>query len=267
MSDDEGSDYSDYNNEVGETEYILNPNKTVKFKSPQIINIKDDDDEFASVSDDNDNDDEYQIEDIIDNTLNNKKTFIEEEDDEDDNENDFSDEEYVDNNDTIYNNPKTTTTINPKKTNITKKTIKKTNFNYNDNDEDDDLEENYLQKFETEIISDYITEFHPECYNHNADEINKLSVVIRDSNNFIIDSLHKTTPILTKYEKTRILGQRSKQIEGGSKPFVLVPENIIDSYIIANLELQEKKIPFIIKRPIPNGKFEYWKVKDLEILY
>jgi DNA-directed RNA polymerase I, II, and III subunit RPABC2 len=69
---------------------------------------------------------------------------------------------------------------------------------------------------------------------------------------------------LTKYEKSRVLGQRAKQIESGSKPFVRVPENVIDSYIIANLELQEKRIPFIIRRPIPNGGCEYWNLKDLE---
>ena len=63
-----------------------------------------------------------------------------------------------------------------------------------------------------------------------------------------------------------MLGQRAKQIETGSKPFVKVPENIIDSYVIAELELREKKIPFIIKRPIPGGAFEYWNLKDLEII-
>lgn len=69
---------------------------------------------------------------------------------------------------------------------------------------------------------------------------------------------------MTKYEKARILGQRAKQIETGAKPFVKVPENVIDSYVIAELELREKKIPFIIKRPIPGGGFEYWHMRDLE---
>ena len=71
---------------------------------------------------------------------------------------------------------------------------------------------------------------------------------------------------MSKYEYTRVLGQRAKQIEGGAKPFVEVEPNIIDSYIIAENELREKKIPFIIKRPLPNGSNEYWKVSDLSIL-
>jgi DNA-directed RNA polymerase I, II, and III subunit RPABC2 len=135
-----------------------------------------------------------------------------------------------------------------------------------DEDEEDDYDENYLQKFDTEISKNYITEFHPECLNHNYDEITKLSTVVRNSDNIIIDPLHRTIPFLTKYEKARILGQRAKQIETGSKPFVKIPENIVDSYIIAELELREKKIPFIIKRPIPSGGFEYWHLKDLEII-
>jgi DNA-directed RNA polymerase subunit K/omega len=136
----------------------------------------------------------------------------------------------------------------------------------NDDDDDDEYEENYLQKFDYEINKNYVEEFHPECLNHNSDEVSKLAKVIRDENNIIIDSLHKTLPYLTKYEKARVLGQRAKQIETGAKPFVKVPDNIIDGYVIAELELREKKIPFIIKRPIPGGAFEYWHIKDLEII-
>jgi len=134
----------------------------------------------------------------------------------------------------------------------------------NDDDDDDEYEENYLQKFDNEINRNYIVDFHPECLNHNSDEVAKLSKVIRDENNIVIDPLHRTLPYLTKYEKARVLGQRAKQIETGAKPLVKVPENIIDSYVIAELELREKKIPFIIKRPIPGGAFEYWNLKDLE---
>jgi DNA-directed RNA polymerase subunit K/omega len=136
--------------------------------------------------------------------------------------------------------------------------------NEDEYDDEDEYDENYLQKFDNDVNKNYINEFHPECLNHNSDEVSKLSNVIRDENNIIIDPLHKTLPFLTKYEKARILGQRAKQIETGAKPFVKVPENIIDAYIIAELELREKKIPFIIKRPIPNGGFEYWNIKDLE---
>lgn len=133
-------------------------------------------------------------------------------------------------------------------------------------DEDDDDDENYLQKFDSEISKNYISQQHPECAHHNYDEISKLSIVVKDNDGIIVDPLHKTLPFLTKYEKTRILGQRTKQIECGASPFIKVPEGIIDAHIIAELELQQKRIPFIIRRPLPGGGSEYWNLKDLEML-
>ena len=134
----------------------------------------------------------------------------------------------------------------------------------NDDDEDDDYDDNYLQKFDNEISKNYIEEFHPECLSHNYDEVAKLSIVVKNSDGIIIDPLHRTVPYLTKYEKARILGQRAKQINSGAYPFVKVPENVIDGYIIAEMELKLKRSPFIIRRPLPNGGSEYWKVQDLE---
>ena len=132
-----------------------------------------------------------------------------------------------------------------------------------EDDDDDDEDDDYLQKLENK---DFIIENHPEILNINYNAINKLCTVVRDDDNNIIDPQHKTVPILTKYEKTRILGVRSKQLNNGAQPFISVNENIIDGLIIANLELQEKKIPYIIKRPISGNNFEYWKLEDLEII-
>jgi DNA-directed RNA polymerase subunit K/omega len=152
--------------------------------------------------------------------------------------------------------------------NVKTKVISKPLIINNDEDEDDEDEddESYLQKFDKDMNKNYINEFHPECIISNYDEVAILSRVIRDKDNIIIDPLHKTIPYLTKYEKARILGQRAKQIESGAKPFIKVPENIIDGYIIAELELQQKRIPFIIRRPLPGGGSEYWNIKDLEII-
>lgn len=127
-------------------------------------------------------------------------------------------------------------------------------------------DEEYLQKFDTSNIFDNINKYHPECFTANSDEIEALSQVIREGN-VIIDNNHKTNPILTKYEMTKILGQRTKQLNSGCKPYIDVPNNIIDSYLIAQMELKAKKIPVIIRRPISNQKSEYWKLEDLEQIY
>ena len=146
-------------------------------------------------------------------------------------------------------------------TKIVKKAFEDEMSDDEDEDEDGEL---YLKKFDKEINENYILNNHPECALQNYDEILAMTNVIRDSDNIIIDDLHRTNPFLTKYERARILGQRAKQIETGATPFVKVPENIIDGYLIAEMELQQGRIPFIIRRPLPNGGSEYWKINDLE---
>ena len=135
-----------------------------------------------------------------------------------------------------------------------------------DDEDDDDDDDGYLQKMNGFEKQDIITQFHPELLNHNYDEINTLSQVVRDSNGVVIDPLHKTLSFVTRYERARVIGERAKQINSGAVPFVEVDDNVIDGYLIALKEFEEKKIPFIIKRPIPNGGCEYWKLSDLEIL-
>ena len=67
---------------------------------------------------------------------------------------------------------------------------------------------------------------------------------------------------LTKFEKTRVLGERASQIESGATIFVSNPSRFNNSYQIACEEFKLKKIPFIIKRPYNNG-YEYLKLSDL----
>jgi DNA-directed RNA polymerase I, II, and III subunit RPABC2 len=133
------------------------------------------------------------------------------------------------------------------------------------NSDDDDMDKK-LKKFDSEVRDDYLANFHPECMMQNYDEIYNLARVVRDDRGIIVDELHKTLPLLTKYERTRVLGQRAKQINDGAMPFVKVPEGVIDGYLIALKELEEKKIPFIIRRPLPNRGSEYWHLEDLQII-
>ena len=136
-----------------------------------------------------------------------------------------------------------------------------------DEDDEEDDDEDYLQKFDRDIKKNYIVDYHPECMIHNYEEISALTKVIRDKDNIIVDPLHRTIPYLTKYERARVLGQRAKQINLGARPFVKVPENIIDGNLVAEMELAQKRIPFILRRPLPgNSGSEYWNLKDLEII-
>ncbi len=108
---------------------------------------------------------------------------------------------------------------------------------------------------------------HPECILDYVESVIpklNLQVIPPDSEN--VDPNHRTYPFLTNYEKTKIIGLRANQISQGSKPFVQVPEYMSDVRDIARLELEQKRLPFIVKRPLPNGKFEYWRLTDLMLL-
>ena len=68
---------------------------------------------------------------------------------------------------------------------------------------------------------------------------------------------------LTKYERVRIIGTRAKQIIMGSNILVKGIENKTPTEI-AELELKHNMIPFKIKRKLPNGMYEIWKLSELE---
>jgi DNA-directed RNA polymerase I, II, and III subunit RPABC2 len=75
-----------------------------------------------------------------------------------------------------------------------------------------------------------------------------------------------TYPFLTLYERTKVLSLRASQLAHGSAPFIDVPEYLTDVYEVAKAELEAKRLPYILKRPLPNGEYEYWRLADLMIL-
>jgi len=250
MSDNESDYYSDadsVSNDSDTEEIKVNTPKATSTITPKNIETYDDSEIEESESDsENESNNDISDEEIQDGG------GVDEDEEEVENVSDEEKEEENDNNDD---------TVNKK---IPKS--KKPDIDINDDEDDDEYDDNYLQKFDAEINKNYVNTFHPECLIHNYDEISKLTKVIRNEDNIIVDPYHRTIPFLTKYEKARVLGQRSKQIETGARPLVKVPENIIDGYIIAELELKEKKIPFIIRRPLPSGSCEYWNIRDLEMI-
>ncbi len=69
---------------------------------------------------------------------------------------------------------------------------------------------------------------------------------------------------MTKYEKARILGIRALQINNGTQPMVNT-NNLTDAMDIANKELMEYKMPFIIRRKYPDGSYIDIKLSDMII--
>jgi DNA-directed RNA polymerase I, II, and III subunit RPABC2 len=145
------------------------------------------------------------------------------------------------------------------------------NIDFSDNEDDDDDEEddannNYLQKFNESLKTNVIAEHHPELIVQNFHEVDALCTIVRNADGIIIDPLHKTLPFITKYEKAKVLGERAKQLNSGAEPFVEMGDEMIDGYLIAMAEFEQKKIPMIVRRPLPNGGSEFWRLADLEVL-
>ena len=260
MSDNEN--YSSDENDSDNESEILSEKSDKEESDNEEVNVKKNIIASKKVEDTDDDDDEENEKDKDSDYENNEDEV---DDDIEDDVDDEVDVEEDDVEDVEENKEKVVAKKGKKAKQIVKPQVQLETSDEEEDDEDDD-DTQYLQKFNSEINKNYIMEHHPECVINNYDEISSLTSVIRDKNNNIIDDLHRTLPYLTKYERARILGQRAKQINSGAKVFVKVPENIIDGYLIAQMELEQKRIPFIIKRPIPGGGCEYWNLKDLEIV-
>ena len=74
-----------------------------------------------------------------------------------------------------------------------------------------------------------------------------------------------TSRMMSKYEKTVIIGVRTRQLQLGAKPLVDI-QGLHTEQDIALRELKERRLPLVIKRTlrgVPPMKVEYWRVSDL----
>lgn len=75
-----------------------------------------------------------------------------------------------------------------------------------------------------------------------------------------------TRNVLTIYEKTKVIGMRLEQLARGAETLVDLSDKEVESvHDIVRYELEQRKIPFIIRRTLPNGIKEYWRLADMQI--
>lgn len=79
-------------------------------------------------------------------------------------------------------------------------------------------------------------------------------------------SKNKTYPIMTRFERAKILGLRTEQLARGADPMIEGDFSALSASAVAQMELEAKATPFIVVRNLPDGSQEFWKVKDLTIL-
>lgn len=108
----------------------------------------------------------------------------------------------------------------------------------------------------------YVTDEHTI----NVSENHKFEIVSKDKTYERIETRKRiTNSMMTTYELTKIIGVRAQQISSGMEPLVEADPDIRDTKFIAIQELLQKKMPLIIRRFLPNGVYEDWRVDDLII--
>lgn len=113
--------------------------------------------------------------------------------------------------------------------------------------------------------------------NVNPDQVVDDLLRADQQNNLIVSGLEKsaegkgaqestgprrTSPYMTKYERARIIGSRALQISLNA-PVMVDTEGDTDPMSIAERELNAKLVPFIVRRFLPDGTYEDWKVSEL----
>jgi DNA-directed RNA polymerase subunit K/omega len=151
--------------------------------------------------------------------------------------------------------------------------------------EDEEIEESEID--ETDKIDDDV-EFNDDSDNFDEEEDNELDLEMNnDEDNKLCDidneyydddneieaqpdinivytkkEERQSLAKLTKYEMVRILGERTKQLTMGAKPLIKNYKGL-NYDKIAEEELKLNMIPFKIRRPLPNGKYELWNLEEL----
>jgi len=107
-------------------------------------------------------------------------------------------------------------------------------------------------KFDKVQIDDYVKAHHPEVKAYTYEDMYKTMAT------------NETIGFFTRFEVAGILGFRALQLNKGAEPFI--ETDLTDSYQIAKRELETGNLPFIIRRPLPNGTFVHVRAQDLQLL-
>lgn len=80
-----------------------------------------------------------------------------------------------------------------------------------------------------------------------------------------------TRAYFTKYEYTALIAARAQQIAEGAKPLVsldgLKLSDPMFVWNVAKREVEQHKLPFIVRRQLPNNTAEFWSTQEMEIMW
>lgn len=101
----------------------------------------------------------------------------------------------------------------------------------------------------------------------DAPEQEASPVVITEApSRMIPPELRCTFPVLTKYERARIVGMRARLIDEGAPLLIDRPEGVTDPVQLAILELKAKRSASVIRRTFSDGSYEDWRVEEMQVI-
>jgi len=131
------------------------------------------------------------------------------------------------------------------------------------NDDDSKLTETYRKLRESEVTKDdKISEKDQIIIDKECEVIKNREIIARDPTHEPVEIINKKGPVstgpptLTRFEKARIMGARALQLSYGAPSFIKIPKNATTSLEIAMEELEQRLIPIVIKRSLPNGDYQ-----------
>jgi DNA-directed RNA polymerase subunit K/omega len=130
-------------------------------------------------------------------------------------------------------------------------------------DEDEPRRPMSLVDLQDRLGDQYLLDQHPESLSATWEEIKVACRILRNDAGVIVDPLHRTSPYVTKYERAAILGKRAVQLAAGVPDEAGHPDGLMDPLLLAQREWDARTIPFILRRFLPNGLSEYWRLSDL----
>ncbi|KAL7273332.1 subunit common to RNA polymerases I, II, and III [Rhizina undulata] len=140
-----------------------------------------------------------------------------------------------------------------------------------DNRDDDDHKNRYSEENHHDAaLADDINNVIQDTYEHivsgdpaavAAASMNYVSAAKEDDKRVPRDK-RMTTPFMTKYERARLLGTRALQISMNA-PVLVDTGGETDPLQIAIKEMQEKKLPLVVRRYLPDRSYEDWTIQEL----
>ncbi len=138
--------------------------------------------------------------------------------------------------------------------------------------EENSKEQSAIGKSLNDALSAYrkIKEGKKELTEKEWSDLDKECKIISDRETIEIDPIHEPQeieisgkgkiqmgpPTLTRFEKARIMGARALQLSMGAPPFIEIPASAKMSLDIALEELEQRIIPIVIRRRLPNGDYQ-----------